>query len=184
MWGYLAIVLLLTVACSYERAEPPAVLDFVIDDPELESIFLEALQKWTDVGVVAAGQATVNVNPNGMKVKWQTPEDSLANCIPARKTPLPKGKFIGGCSRHRGAKWYDTLWITRLGEAEIGNVDAAQWRRAIVTGTMHEIIHVIVPTADHLPPGTVGILSSNPYSSGGVITDADLQFLKERTLVV
>lgn len=174
---YLALgLILLTVACSgyYNGAWPTkGVYDFVIEEPGLQKIWLDAAQEWTDAGLVVAAQVTVNTNPKGIKVKWAVPGDMLRLCHKTEKD-YPQGNRPAACSNMNQEgknRFDDTLWLS-------WTQDKVRLRLI----ALHELIHVIVPTNQHLPDGVIGIMSRTANSE--YITDADLEFLSELTEVV
>lgn len=169
----LAAGTLVVSACTPRDTYPTKPkLSFVIEDQELEAIFWEALQEWMDAGLVSATQVTVNVDPKGLHIEWSDPDKINANCdIP--DVQLEPGRYVGGCTLHEYGHFRNPLWITKLPGDES--------RKRIKLNIMHEIIHIIVPTREHLPDEQPGIM--NIRANSEVVTDADMLFLAERTRV-
>jgi len=152
----LVLAFLVCVGCSYQ--EPiESELDFTCDDPELTKIVLDAAQEWTDAGVVKAAMITVNVNPKGIPIKWADGDDLPKLCN-------VKPQAIKGCVSYK----YDSLFFNKALSPD--------WLRIVV---MHELIHAIVPTKDHLPKELMGIMNVEG-NNDGTITQNDLDFLSDR----
>lgn len=166
--------------CSYEGTGYPKnpITDFVADDPLLAELILEAAQELTDAGVVIAGRITVNVNPKGLKVKWQRPEESATNCL--GEETLKEGQYIRGCIPAQNGKFNHTMWIT-LTEPKEEVAASADLRRFYKYGVMHEMLHVLLPTPWHIAHDTPGVFNSQ--GSEG-LTQADLDFIAQFTEVL
>lgn len=180
----LALVALsaLVLACDPGSSFPTkGVEEFVIDDPLLAALFLDAAQQWTDAGVVAAARVTVNLSQRGMRVKWALPSEIAEKCGVAHlPLDLADGEMITGCARHRGDKFYDTMWITLSASPAEINANPAL-RKRITANIMHELMHVLLPTPWHVPRDQPGVMNSR---GGEDITEADLAFIREYTEVV
>lgn len=181
MWIVVLFAMGLAIGCVAVKSFPDkGIVDFVIDDPLLERLFLDAAQEWTDAGVVAAARITINTNPKGMKVKWSSPADIAKNCGVEGRVDLAEGEMITGCARHKGDKFYDTMWITLIASPEEIAGDEALYRR-VKANIMHEQMHVVLPTPWHVPRNEPGVLNSR---GGETITQADLDFISEYSEVV
>lgn len=159
----LALVTLAT-ACG----QPPtttAKTDFVVADPALAAELRLAAEQWAAAGLDVAAYVTINQNADGIPVRERTHDELMHHC----NDISPETTSLDGCAEHDHAHGtFRGLWVAD---------DLTPERRAAVLA--HELVHLLVPSAEHLPDGVPAIFSVHCTSYH--VTDADMRQLARYT---
>lgn len=139
--------------CYYSDLSRPTdgVTDFRVDDHVLAEEVRLAAEDWSRAGLVIAGMVTVNVEPDGLPVRYSAREDISARC----KGPAD------ACIAFRDGGFF-ALWIAD---------DLSPSRLSLAV--RHELAHALVPPSGHLDRGQTGVMRGN----SDVITVDDLRLL-------
>lgn len=143
--------LLALAGCAYPVPEVGATR-FTVVDPELSAVVSAAAAEWALNGLVIASRVTVSAEPGGVVVALR-PGAALAR--------LCESKRRDGCVTS-DSEHFEGLWIRDgISAARLGVV------------VRHELIHVLVPAAQHLPPEVAGVMNPNGTTIEPTTADLD-----------
>lgn len=168
MRAALALLAALAGACQIPEVEPAT--DFVVADPVLAVELREAAAMWAAAGLEVAGYVTVNQTDDGVPVAALPRVELRESCYPASPERVDE-HHADGCVEHaESGVDFEGLWIAD---------DLSAERRVVVLA--HELIHLIVPDAEHLPNESGGIFTVGGVSS--FVTIGDLREMARHTTV-
>lgn len=157
-----AVAALAALACNPLPTRPQhAATDFVVNDPLLADELRAAAEDWARAGLVIAEYVTINQGFDGVPVREQHHTRLPAMC---RAEGFPDG--CADIERDR----FEGMWIAS---------GISRERRAVVL--RHELIHFLVPDAEHISNEVAAIFSFNGTST--TITAADMAEMARHTEV-
>jgi hypothetical protein len=156
----LSALALVAVACNPLPSRPEhAATDFVVADERLAGELRAAAEDWARAGLVVAEYVTINQRLDGVPLREQ-PRTRLPAMCGGEGTP-------DGCADFYQDR-FEGFWIAS---------DLSPERRAVVL--RHELIHFLVPDAEHLSNDESAIFSVNGTST--TITTADMLEMARHT---
>lgn len=161
----LLLVAAALAACAQYPSRPDhAATDFLVANPVLAADLEAAAADWADAGLEIANYVTINQDPHGVPVKFLDRRGVISKCFTAEDAKKVDSHDVDGCTEY-GANRFDGLWIPE---------DLSPERRAVVL--RHELIHLLVPDAEHLPNTVPAIFSGSGTSN--IITMGDVNHLR------
>jgi hypothetical protein len=162
---------LAAIACNPLPSSPEhAVTDFVVTaDDRLAGELRDAAEDWARAGLEIAAYVTVNQRFDGVPVREQprTRLPFMCNLSAQKADKVDDYAYADGCA----ASYHDHfegMWLAS---------DLSPERRAVVL--RHELIHFLVPDAEHVSNDEQAIFSLNGTSTS--ITAADMRELARHT---
>jgi hypothetical protein len=168
------LVALAAIACNPLPSRPEhAVTDFVVTaDDKLAGELREAAEDWARAGLVVAEYVTVNQHFDGVPVREQprTRLPFMCNLSAQEADKVDDYAYADGCAAYY-QDHFEGMWLAS---------DLSPERRAAVL--RHELIHFLVPDAEHIANDEHAIFSVSATSIS--ITAADMLEMARHTDVM